>query len=41
MRVPLEMCHEDGYMFIVVGQETYDDSPFTHSIRQIMNNDVG
>ena len=38
--VDIENCHIDGYMFVVVGQEVYDDSPFVSDIRQTMRNDV-
>lgn len=40
LSVPLERCHQEGYMFVVVGQETYDESPFTHSILKTMDADV-
>lgn len=38
--VTIEDCHEDGFMFVVIGQEVYMDSPFTREIRQIMDDDV-
>ena len=38
--IPLDECHEKGNMFIVVGQEIYDDSPFTKKIHKIMDEDV-
>lgn len=40
MHVTIDKCHDDGYMFVVVGQETYDYSPFVHNIDQILTDDV-
>ena len=36
----IEECHSEGYMFVVVGQEIYDDSPFTLEIENIITSDV-
>ena len=38
--ISIEQCKENGYMFVVVGQEVYDDSPFTREIEYIMDGDV-
>ena len=38
--VPINECSQNGYLFVVVGQEVYDDSPFTKEIESIMDSDV-
>ena len=35
-----EKCATEGYMMVVVGQEVYEDSPFTKEIERIMSEDV-
>ena len=38
--VPINECSAKGYMFLVIGQEQYQDSPFTKEILKIVNDDV-
>lgn len=38
--VPVSECSQSGHMLVVVGQEIYDDSPFTREIESIMGSDV-
>ena len=38
--VSINDCSKKGYMFLVIGQEQYEDSPFTKEILKIVNDDV-